>query len=226
MTLDELLSLITGEHADRPDFRATMTALLQPFADAAGVMLEFPAEYDLDVAVASQLDVVGQWVGLSRNLPVPITGVYFSFDTPGVGFDEGVWLGPGDPLEGIVSLDDETYRLMLYIKIAANSWDGTLEQAQAILRSFIAASPSAGTTRLFVQDNFDMTMTIGLAGTVPSVLFTSLLQRGFFALRPAGVGTQVVVTSVDGSPIFGFNNDNDYIGGFDRGAWGTPLPNI
>lgn len=220
-TLQEYLDLLPAENDDKPNFLAVLTAILQGLVDTNNQILTlYGDKFDLDTAVGQQLDFVGQWVGLPRQLYVPISGVYFSFDTEGVGFDQGVWLGPFDNPSQLVYLDDETYRQMLILQIAANHWDGSLAQAQEILRRLF--SPSTGTF-IFVQDNFDMTMTVGIGGTIPSELFLQLVVSGYFTLRPAAVGVNYVVTTVDGDSLFGFDNDNDYIRGFDEGAWGEVL---
>lgn len=179
--LIDYTSLVISEHADKPNFTAVLGTTLQPFVDAQNVLASLPALFDLDTAVGDQLDVIGQWVGLSRSLSVPITGVYFAFDTPGLGFDQGIWFVSGDPAEGIVSLDDTTYRLMILAKIAANTWDGSLGDANAKL---LAAFPGAD---VFLRDNMDMTETFILSGTPPSTLFAALVSQGYIELKPAGV---------------------------------------
>lgn len=231
--IENYLDLITAEHGDKPNFLAAVTAALKGFVDESNMLEGIPGAYDLDTAVGSQLDVVGQWIGLSRRLNAPITGVYFAFDTLDVGFDQGVWFGPGDPTEGVVLLDDTTYRLMLYAKIAANIWNGQFGSLQEILQDIFVSSPG---TLVFVQDNFDMSISIGVAGTVPSVLFISLLSEDYIPFRPAAVLLDgVYATTVDGAPLFGFDVENDYISGFDVGAWGgdgstteheNPVPQI
>lgn len=210
---------ITSEHNQQPDFMAVVEALAKPLVDVQNVLGGMPGKFDLDNAVGAQLDDVGLWVGISRNVPVPLTGVYFSFDTAGVGFDQGSWKGPFDPDTGLTRLDNETYRLVLRAKIGANHWDGTLESSKAILDSIFG-----GGTFVFIQDNQDMTMTIGIAGVIPSAVFLALLANGLIPLKPEGVQINIViVTSVDGNPIFGFDMSNDLVAGFDTGAWGTPL---
>lgn len=215
--LVDYLSRITLEHDTAPKYMAMLSIYAQWAVDRRTLLAAVPGLYDIDVAVGQQLDVDGQWIGFSRYLPVPIEGVYFSFNIAGVGFNEGVWKGPFDPSEGLTRLDDATYRLMLYLLISANHWNGTFEQAQQLLRDFIQQSPG---TLLFLQDNFDMTMTIAIAGVIPSTLFVALLASGYSRLRPAAVGSNVVVTSVSGTPLFGFNTENEYIAGFNHGAWG------
>jgi hypothetical protein len=104
----------------------------------------------------------------------------------------------------------------LRIKIAANSWNGSIADLQRVLNSVALASPG---TLLFVQDKFDMSMVLGVAGNVPSTLFVSLLRTVYSWIRPATVNiAQVAVTSVSGGPMFGFDVENAYISGFDVGA--------
>jgi hypothetical protein len=220
MAIEDYSSLITSEHSDQPKYMAMLTLLTGASQEQQALMQSYIALYDLDLAVGSQLDVVGQWVGLSRRLAVPIPGVYFTFDDPTVGFDAGVWKGPFDPDTGIISLDDDTYRFMLRIKIATNQWKGSLEDANAILGRVFQTSD----TRIFIIDTFNMTQQMGISGVIPSTLFTALIVQGFLILRPAAVEMDgVTQTTVSGAPLFGFDSQNDYIGGFDSGAWGEHL---
>ncbi len=217
-SINDYIDLVPVANSDKPNFLAVLAAALTPFVDGQNALNEMPTDFDIDVAIGAQLDVVGQWVGFSRRVSVPIEGVYFSFDIAGVGLDDGVWLGPGDPIDGLTSLDDATYRLMLKIKVRANHWDGSLEQAQDIFSGIVSSG-----ALLFVVDNFDMSMTIGVAGVVPSALFIALLQQSLPWLRPETVELDlIIVTSVSGTPIFGFDIENDFISGLDVGAWGIP----
>lgn len=217
--LIDYTGLITSEHNQRPKFMGVVAALAQPMVDLMNLLGTMPDKFDLDTAVDAQLDDVGRWVGISRRVATPLTGVYFSLDTAGVGFDQGNWKGPFDPDTGLTDLDNETYRLVLRSKIGANHWDGTLESSAAILNSIFN-----GDTYVFIQDNQDMSMTIGVAGKVPSAVFLALLEGGYIPLKPEGVRVNyVIVTSVDGEPVFGFDVENQFIAGLDVGAWGTPL---
>lgn len=217
--LTEYTALITSEHSDKPRFIATIGALVQPLVDQMGVLQSMPGRFDLDNAVGVQLDDVGLWVGVSRKIRTPLTGVYFSFDIAGLGFDQGTWKGPFDPDSGLTVLDDDTYRLVIRAKIGANHWDGTLEQSAAILNSIFDAD-----THVFIEDHQDMSMTIGIAGKVPPATFLALLSGGYIPLKPEGVRVNyTVVTTVDGSPLFGFDMSNQLVAGFDVGAWSRPV---
>ncbi|MCV5580141.1 DUF2612 domain-containing protein, partial [Escherichia coli] len=70
----------------------------------------------------------------------PISGVYFSWDTDGLGYDQGIWQGPYDPDSGYTTLSDETYRIILKAKIAINNWDGRNDSLPPILDAATAGS--------------------------------------------------------------------------------------
>ena len=118
MTADvtQYLALVSSEHSDKPNFNAMLAASVQPSADLAALYTTIPQLYDVDLAVGTQLDTIGQWVGITRALTTPLSGVYFAFDTANVGFDQGVWQGPYDPTTGLTSLPDDMYRLVLKVR--------------------------------------------------------------------------------------------------------------
>ncbi|KVP40827.1 DUF2612 domain-containing protein [Burkholderia ubonensis] len=217
--LNDYTALITSEHRDKPRFAATVAAVVQPLVDQMNLLASMPGKFDLDVAVGDQLDTVGLWVGVSRRIRTPLTGIYFSFDIAGLGFDQGIWKGPFDPDTGLTILDDDTYRLVIRAKIGANHWDGTIASSAAILNSIFGAD-----THVFIEDHQDMSMTIGLSGKVPSAVFLALLAGGYIPLKPEGVRVNyTIVTTVDGAPMFGFDMSGPYVSGFDAGAWGKPV---
>lgn len=220
MSVQNYLDLVTSEHAKREKFIATLTALLQPLSDNVDLIASLPAKFDISVAVGDQLDAVGKWVGQSRVVNSELTGVYFSFDTDGVGFDEGAWFGPGDSPTGLSTLPDDTYRLLLYARIAINQWDGTEPGA---VNGFAAMFEAEG-FRIALQDNQDMTMgMVGLTGDVGPLL-QALFEQGYMDFRPAGVRiNEHVVPSVPGAPFFGFGPETGLIGGFGTGAWASIL---
>lgn len=218
--MSQYTDLITSEHADKPKFVALVdgvTSVIAAQAQTVGLMSQ---AFDLDVAIGAQLDVLGQWVGISRYASVTITGVYFSFDTEGLGFDQGLIKGPFDPSEGLATMDDETYRTMIRAKIGANHWDGTLPSYQQIMAQIFAGTG----TLAFAVDNQDMSMSVYFAGTQPSALLAGLIKSGAFPLKTAGVRIAgYFVSSVIGAPLFGFDIDSPLIAGFDTGAFATPL---
>lgn len=206
---------ITSQHSDKPKFMQMVSVVAQCYVDAAQVAASLSAAFDLDRAVDAQLDNVGEWVGITRNVDTPLTNVYFALDTNGLGFDQGAWKGPFDPDSGITSLDNETYRTLLRAKIGANRWDGTLGESKAILDLVFS-----GDTFVFIQDNQNMTITIGVVGAQPTALELALLTGGHIPIKPQSVGIDYYIVPTNDGPLFGFDVTNQYVAGFDQGSWG------
>lgn len=218
--LSQYTSLITSEHNEQPRFMAMVSLLAQWAVDRQNMLASVPGLFDIDDAVGQQLDWIGQWVGISRNLSLPLTGVYFSFDTAGLGFDEGIWLGPFDPTTGLVSLPDDQYRILLYATIAANNWDGTVPGAYDAWNTVFAPLGYS----ILIQDNQDMTMDVVLVGPTPDAVTLALFTGGYLNLRPAAVGiNNYYLPTIPEVPVFGFDVENAAIAGFDVGAWAAPL---
>ncbi|HHI1220022.1 TPA: DUF2612 domain-containing protein [Escherichia coli] len=165
---------------------------------------------------------------LSRVVSQPISGVYFSWDTDGLGYDQGVWQGPYDPDSGYMYLSDETYRVILKAKIAINNWDGRNDSLPAILD---AATAGSG-LRMQIVDNQDMTISVWVFPDTDisdvSRELIAAIKQGYLTVKAAGVWaggieTPSVETPSEGSKFFGFDMDNEFISGFDVGAWGVLL---
>jgi hypothetical protein len=213
--LSDYTALLTSEHADKPKYVALVSALVGCLVDAQNALIAMGQAFDLDAALGVQLDAVGLWVGVSRRVPTPITGVYFTWGADGLGWGQGKWKGPFDSDTGLVSLDDETYRLLLRAKIGANHWDGSLAGSKPIYDAIFTGSESVK-----VQDNNDMSIDVILAiqGTVPSKLLIAVFERGYVGLKPEGVHATY---SVAYSPIFGFGAGNPLLAGWGTGVWLT-----
>jgi Protein of unknown function (DUF2612) len=215
------LGLITSEHQPKPNFMAAVAVSIQPFADLLPQLLSIPALYDLDVAIGPQLDVVGQWVGRSRNIALPLSNVYFSFDENGVGWDDGIWFVEFDPTTNQFALPDEHYRLLLRAKIAANSWNGSIPGAYAAWDTLFGPY---GMT-ILIQDYQDMSMLLAVLGELPDPLTVALLTGGYLSLKPCGVRIRgYMELTVPEVPYFGFDVETQAISGFDVGCWGQLLP--
>lgn len=221
-SLDSYLDRITSEHNGQPDFVATVTALLQPLVDMQAVVEHLPADFDLDVAVGAQLDAIGVRVNRNRFVDIPYS-VYFSWDTAGLGWDEGFWWVPGDPLTSMTTLADDPYRTLLRAVIAANQWDGTIPGAYVAWDTLFAGTPYG----ILIQDHGDLSMDLVLIGPSPDAITRALFTAGELDLKPAGVSLRHYVPSVypgavpGGTPLFGFDVQNGVIAGWDTGAWAS-----
>lgn len=215
------VDLITQEHIGQPNFIAALTELLQPLTDNLETLRGMPVSFDLDGAVGAQLDVIGEWVGVSRRLTVPLANVYFSLGVAGLGFGEGVWKGPFDPSSGLISLPDAMYRTLIRSVILANQWDGTIPGAYEIWDALFAGTG----LNVFIIDNQDMSMYLGVVGAELDAVTQALLTGGYLDLKPEGVRIAgYYVSTAPAAPVFGFGADNATIGGFGHGSWAKILP--
>lgn len=217
MSNEQYIDLITEEHRDKPKFVATVAASVSPFVKIQDVLRSFPAAFDVDTAVGVQLDVVGQWVGIGRRVKTPITNVYMEWDsTAELGWDAGIWKGQFDPDDGLTLLPDDSYRLLIKAKIAANNWDGTIPGAYQIWETVFKGS------YLIIEDLQDMTMTVGVSGVALSTLDTKLLQDGYLVVKPAGVRIRDYAIIPVAGVLFAWDSPETAIyGGWESGKWTT-----
>lgn len=101
MAITKYLNLITSAHSSKPNFTAWLSAALNKVDDGMSAANGLPSSFSVANAVGSQLDVLGQHVGVSRNLNTTLS-------------------------TGSSTLDDTHFRLLLQATIAANQWDGTI----------------------------------------------------------------------------------------------------
>ncbi|WP_447885024.1 DUF2612 domain-containing protein [Serratia fonticola] len=213
--------LIPSYNKHKPKFYDHISLITQPFVNIQNALTQQVTDFDLDFAIGVQLDAVGLWVGIGRQIATPITGVYFSLDDDELGFDAGIWRGRYDA-GGFTELDDDTYRTIIRAKIAANHWDGTTETLSAIYQKIFPD----GRTHIFAVDNFDMTMSVYITGDSILPVLKAVIEQGYLDIKPSTVRiANYTITTVPG-PLFGFDIDNEFITGFDSGAWGTLLGEV
>jgi hypothetical protein len=216
MSTERYLSLITSEHSERPRFVATVEACVAPFAKVQDVLRSLPQAFDVDTATGVQLDAVGRWVGIGRRVASPISGVYLEWDNDSapVGWEEGVWKDEFDPDDGLLTLPDESYRLLIKAKIAANHWDGTIPGIYAVWEQVFQGSS------IIVEDLQDMTMTVGVSGVALSTLDTKLLLDGYLVVKPAGVRIRDYAIIPVAGVLFAWDfEETEVYGGWEIGKW-------
>jgi hypothetical protein len=213
---DEWVALITPQHADKPKYMATVRASVSPFSDIVAFLGSLPSAFDLDEARGAQLDTIGQWAGVSRYIPTPLTGVYFTLGTAGLGLGGGHLKGPFDPDTGLTALSDDSYRVLLKGQIASNAWDGTIPGAYAVWEILFKGSG----TGVVIQDRGGMQMLYALSGVVPDAVTLALFKTGYLNLKPAGVRISAFMTPYASDvPYFGLGVQNSSIAGLGAGAF-------
>ncbi|MBP2167717.1 hypothetical protein J2125_000909 [Erwinia toletana] len=226
--MSKYTDLISNYHRGKPLFVDHLDLSTRPLTDTLTTAKSLITAFDIDEAVGVQLDILGQWIGRSRVVSQPIAGVYFSLDVDGLGYDQGVWQGPYDPDSGYTSLSDETYRVILKAKIAINNWDGSNDSLPLILDTALSGSD----LRMQIVDNQDMTISVWVFPendiSDVSLELIAAIKQGYLTVKAAGVWagdiqTPSIETPSEGNKFFGFDMDNEYISGFDIGAWENTL---
>ncbi|MRT14837.1 DUF2612 domain-containing protein [Enterobacteriaceae bacterium RIT711] len=217
--MSKYTELITNYHATKPLFPQHIDLITRPFTDISAVAVDMVRKFDLDTAMGEQLDAVGLWVGRDRNVAVPISNVYFSWDTDGLGWDQGNWQGPYDPDSGFTVLSDDVYRLVLKAQIAINQWDGTVGGLEDLIESVFEGTG----IDMQIIDNMDMSITInaialnGIANT--SAELVAVIKSGELNVKSAGVRVKSLNVIDPAHPLFGFDTTSTAISGFDAGYW-------
>lgn len=249
---DTYVAKITPWQSTKARFVATVRANVQPYADAQAVISTLPLAFDLDYAIGAQLDVVGQWVGLSRNVPVPLANVFFSIGSDLLGLGRGYIKGPFDSGQGVSVLPDDLYRRLIRAKIAANAWDGTADGLLTILRTYFTdpstriiiddGAPSVEPVRYFsigdasrglgigviknafsgLPSSLGYGLKIGFAGKIPSQIDLAILSAKLIPIKAMASNVTTIVTTVDRTPLFGIGVGNANVAGLGIGAIGAP----
>lgn len=210
-TQADYLKLLTSQHRDKPLFTAAVMALVDGILGTTNTTLDMPDDFDLDRAQGVQLDQIGLWVGIGRFVPSALIGIYFTWDSTEHGWEAGYWRGPFDPLNGVTSVDDDTYRTLIRAKIAANIWDGTLFSMYGFWELVF------GKHTIFIQDNQDMTMTLIYDSTKLTPIEVALLTGGYFDMKPSGV--RVLYASLSSAPLFAWDRNTATFKGWGQGEW-------
>lgn len=214
------LNLITSQHRDKSNYIQTVTELLRPLADVFEMAIYFDDDFDIDNAIGVQLDILGDILDRSRYLYVEITDRYFTWNAEGVGWEQGVWKEADDPIAEIRSLEDELYRRVLKAKVMSNHWDGTIDNART-LYDVVFGDLGA---KVVIQDNLDMSMTVGLVGLPNTAVHRSLLALGHLFVKPAGVRINYYLYSENPEEkLFAWDAASDRLAGWDEGHWGIEL---
>ena len=151
--------------------------------------------FDIDTAAGSQLDILGKYVGVSRDYKVPSVNKnyfgYSDYDQSDIqnpnGFrdytdsetnKDGIWYKYGNKNYTSGSLTDSQMRVLIRLKIANNHGDGTL---YSIINTLVTVFGDA----IDVSDGLDMTLTYIVD---PETIPAPLEVLSYYLPRPAGVG--------------------------------------
>ena len=213
--MTEYSELIAGAHVGREKFVAWVETLTEPLRKARERLASLSNDFDVDKAIGKQLDAIGDRVGVSRRLPIKLTGVYFALDNKdGPGLDFGVWKGPFDPSDGMTELGDETFRAVLKAKILANHWNGTNESLPQFLSETLSYF-GVDAKVIDLQDLQTMHVALQLTKSTTPPIVWELFSRRIIDVTAAGVGFSII----DNNAWFGFDYDTESVKGLDQAHW-------
>lgn len=215
MPSNEYTQLIAGYHVGKTRYEAWVYTLTEPLRLARERLAALREDFDVDTAIGAQLDAVGVRVGVSRNLPMTLTDVYFALDdSGGIGLDLGVWKGEYDPVDGTTTLGDETYRAVIKAKIAQNHWDGTRGSLPDFLGEVLGQFGQPAKV-LDLEDLDTMHVVLHLTKDTTPPIVWELFSRRIIDVTAAGVSVDLV----DNQPWFGLDYETASVKGFDEGDW-------
>lgn len=183
------LSRITTEYRGQPDFTAYITALMGAPSeiDVAGEAIL--ASLDIDVAIGSQLDLIGNIVGIPRSVPEAQPAPFFGFtDTANsLPYGDAIFGGGGAFYDGsspalvTLLLGDPTYRQFIRARIQRNKSTGTTEDFISCLRCIFPSD------NILVNDQLGaLRINIGLDRATTATENVFLTFKGILP-KPSGV---------------------------------------
>jgi hypothetical protein len=205
-TIEYYKNLLLYQYNDKPRARETIGLL----ADAALcdlVVLEINDAFNIETAVGPQLDVLGEYIGFSRLVPISLPQPYFQFDdyiTPivsPVGFtdytdslinEDSVFYLYLFVNTSFNELTDVQYRYMLKLKIVLNTLFNSLSNIDKALFDFFGQS-------IYCFDQTDMTMNYFIQGA-PTYLLQAAYDLNLLP-KPMGVRISGVFSVPDATKI-------------------------
>lgn len=197
-------------------------------------VLDIIDKFDVETAVGDQLDVLGECVGVRRELTFEPTltkaqdiicpdaselaadngaeSVYTVYKLPNasrLAGTTGIYAGQNAKLLGAeLAISDEIYRVMIKARIIQNIWKGNVLGLYEMWDNLFPDSQG-----LQIQDLQDMSFNIVLLGDY-SVLMQELIMHGYIIPKPEGVRINTLsFISTDGLPIFAYDyNTINYSG--------------
>lgn len=204
---DYYANLLAFQYRHQPKAVATIRLFCrQALAELFPTALE--QSFDVTTAVGLQLNVIGKYVGIPRNIGTPRSLPYFGFwdatNPTTAGQNENGMAMAEDPAVNAQSiflqstgvgtentaLDDEAYRQVILLKIILNQSVCTLAEIQHYLHTMLP-----GLVRVTDNEDMSLTYTLSMATPLPAEVLKQYLPR------PAGVALQFVTGLVTAEPI-------------------------
>ena len=196
---DEYVNLLIKQYWDKPRAVAEIEGKAATWEAIRDVLASFPAQFDIDADILiTELGLSGGFVlGLSGGYVLGVSG------QSAIGYQLDI-LGKivGLPRSQIgEDISDETYRLLLKVKIGQNSASAFLVSDTRITIQDVIELAFNGEG--VVVDNQDMSLTLYIESETISPDFINLILQNNLLPKPQGVRYDVVANTGGGTP-FGY----------------------
>jgi hypothetical protein len=218
---DAYVDLLIKQYWEQPNARAEIEAQATTWEAVRDGLLSFGDALDIDVAIGTQLDVLGRIVGIPRSIPLVIPKIAFGFadNVDARGFDDKFVTIPDvapfqdrfETTRTALELDDFDYRQFIKARIAANI--GGPQILSDVRTSIQEAIQTLFENRAYVVDKFDMTLRLYVSPAFNADRLTAIRQLDLLP-RPQGVRYDIVEAAV--GETFGFDDNPDALGFGDK----------
>ena len=229
--LDYYKRLVTSEYRHSPRFTAMVQKLLSYGLKVDDSINNMIVAFEVDNASTAQLDILGQIVGVSRQL---------KFEPSAAAIGEVICPSPAEMASGEVYpiiytpapdklastpmltgyppaemgegnlLDDEVFRLMIKARIIQNTWKGTIGELYDLWDAVMGVNK-----KLSIEDLQDMSYNIVLKGDYTQ-LEEELIIHAYVIPKPEGVRINVLTfVSTDGLPLFSYDYNTMRYSGYE-----------
>lgn len=208
--MENVRQTVISQYATAP----SMLSLIDSINDHIDPATDFDAFYrfiwDLETAEGVGLDIWGRIVGVGRVLAIPGTAPYFGFEDGFTPFDEGPFWNEV-PITGNYTLADDAYRMLIFVKAAANISATTIPVLNRLLREVFKDRG-----RCFVVNTGGMTMQYRFEFYLAPYEMSILQNSGAL---PAPAGVEVSIVQVPLASTFGFAEAGAGLLPFDEGTF-------
>ncbi|HGH3561192.1 TPA: DUF2612 domain-containing protein [Acinetobacter baumannii] len=162
MDASKYIALLTSQHRDKPNFRKTVEAIINPLIDCLEFLNSLNDKFDLETATGDQLQILADWVGAPNSIPNSIPVSYFGFqgqsgsltwreiDDPSI--KSGYWRESGMSGYTALKLSPQLFKRVIKAKILLNKSDCSEQSAKEIISLVIDK-------QFKFRDNLNMTIT-------------------------------------------------------------------
>jgi len=208
----EYEDLLIKQYWEKTNARAEIALQSGTWERVFDFLKSFEVEFDIDEATGDRLNIIGRIVGVDRVVPSVLAKVFFGFDDNpnSTEFDDkfvdlgelGVMYNKFSSQYDDLELDDPDFRFFIKAKIRKNIAHGIMTSADYVSMQIAIVDLFEGLA--YVQDNFDMSLTLHISPLVNDDRVRIIIALG---VLPKPQGVRYILVQSDPTNNFGFSNN-------------------